>query len=233
MSDCNLSLQDKIGYRFENQELFRRALTHSSFANERKINKIEDYERLEFLGDAVLEMVSSEHLFRLYPEYSEGELTRLRASLVCEQALSFCAAQLGIGEAIFLGKGEEATGGRKRPSVTSDVVEAIIGAIFLDGGLDKAKEFILKFVLNDIENKHLFYDSKTILQEQVQKNKNSVLTYELIREEGPDHEKQFVVQALIDGVVRATGTGHSKKLAEQEAAYQILLEMKVKDKDKK
>lgn len=220
------TLQEKIGYQFYDEKLLRQALTHSSYANERKINKCKDYERLEFLGDAILEMVSSEFLFRKFPELPEGQLTKMRASMVCEPSLAFCAKDLKLGKYLFLGKGEEATGGRERASVTSDVMEAITGAIFLDGGLEPAKSFIMNFILNDLEEKQLFYDSKTILQEQIQKMPGKTISYELIGEEGPDHDKVFCVDVLIDGVKVASGKGKNKKSAEQEAAYRVLLQMK-------
>ncbi len=219
-------LQKRIQYHFYDEKLIRQALTHSSYANERKINKCGDYERLEFLGDAILEMVSSEFLFRQYPDMPEGKLTKLRASIVCEPSLAFCAKDLELGKFLFLGKGEEATGGRNRASVTSDVMEAIIGAIFLDGGLEAAKRFIMNFILNDIEEKQLFYDSKTILQEQVQKSPGKTISYILTGEEGPDHDKIFCVDVLIDGEKLASGKGKNKKSAEQEAAYKVLLQMK-------
>lgn len=219
-------LQKRIGYHFYDEKLIRQALTHSSYANERKINKCGDYERLEFLGDAILEMVSSEFLFRKYPDMPEGKLTKLRASMVCEPSLAFCAQDLELGKFLFLGKGEEATGGRNRASVTSDVMEAIIGAIFLDGGLESAKLFIMNYILNDIEDKQLFYDSKTILQEQIQKTPGKTISYVLTGEEGPDHDKIFCVDVLIDGETLASGKGKNKKSAEQEAAYKVLLQMK-------
>lgn len=223
-------LEEVIGYHFYDEQLLRRALTHSSYANERKINRCGDYERLEFLGDAVLELVTSEFLYLRYPKLPEGQLTKLRASMVCEPALAYCARDLQLGRYLFLGKGEAATGGRNRASITSDVMEAIIGAIYLDSGIAQAKSFIMRFILNDIEDKQLFYDSKTILQEQIQKTPGSVLSYELVSEEGPEHEKVFTVNALIDGRISASGRGRSKKAAEQEAAYQILLEMKKEGK---
>lgn len=219
-------LQEKIGYHFYDEKLLRQALTHSSYANERKINKCGDYERLEFLGDAVLEMVSSEFLYCKFPNLPEGQLTKMRASMVCEPSLAYCAKDLELGKYLFLGKGEEATGGRNRASVTSDVMEAITGAIFLDGGLESAKAFIMKFILNDLEEKQLFYDSKTILQEQIQKTPGKTIAYELVEEKGPDHDKVFCVDVLIDGKKAASGTGKNKKSAEQEAAYQVLLQMK-------
>lgn len=161
-------LEKRIGYTFRDKKLLRQALTHSSFANEQKINKLEDYERLEFLGDAVLELVSSDFLFHENPQMPEGKLTKLRSSMVCEPALAYCARDLELGQYMLLGKGEEATGGRGRDSITSDVMEAVIGAMYLDGGFQAAHDFIHRFVLSDLENKILFYDSKTVLQEMIQ-----------------------------------------------------------------
>lgn len=216
-------LEERIGYVFADKKLLRQALTHSSFANEQKINKWDDYERIEFLGDAVLELVSSEYLYRENPRMPEGELTKMRSSMVCEPALAYCARDIGLGDFIFLGRGEEATGGRKRESITSDVMEAVIGAIYLDGGLACAKAFIDRFVLSDLENKQLFYDSKTILQEQVQKSGEGKLHYVLVEESGPEHDKLFRVEAMIDGRKIGEGSGRTKKHAEQQAAYQALL----------
>ena len=184
-------LEEKIGYCFQDQELLKHALRHSSYVNEKHMKKHECNERLEFLGDAVLEVVSSEFLFFEHQTMPEGELTKKRASMVCEPALAFCARDIDLGEYLLLGKGEEATGGRKRDSVTSDAMEALIGAIYLDGGFASAKEFIHRFILNDLENKKLFFDSKTILQEIVQGSSDEHVSYELIREEGPDHNKTF------------------------------------------
>ena len=228
MNELLEELQDKIGYRFQNTELLKQALTHSSFANEQKINKLKDYERLEFLGDAVLELVSSEFLFRENPQMPEGQLTKLRASMVCEPALAYCAKDIDLGSYILLGRGEEYTGGRYRSSITSDVMEAIIGAIFLDGGIENAKKHIYRFILSDLENKILFFDSKTILQEEIQKKKDAQLRYELIGESGPDHNKQFTVDAYLNDVLIGSGTGRTKKAAEQQAAYEALLKMKGK-----
>ena len=219
-------LELKIGYRFRDTSLLKQAMTHSSYANEKKIFKMKDYERLEFLGDAVLELVSSEFLFQSHPEMPEGKLTKLRSSCVCEPALAFCAREIALEKFMFLGKGEEATGGRNRDSITSDVCEALIGAIYLDGGFANAKEFIYKFVLSDIENKQLFYDSKTILQEIVQRENEGMLHYVLIKEEGPDHDKTFIVEAKIDDKKIGEGSGRTKKAAEQQAAYQAILAMK-------
>ncbi len=219
-------LEEKIQYCFRNQTLLRQALTHSSFSNEQKINRYPDYERLEFLGDAVLELVSSDYMFHENPRMSEGELTKRRSSIVCEPALAFCARQIGLERFILLGKGEEATGGRKRDSIISDVMEAVIGAVYLDSGIEEARNFIRRFILSDLEHKQLFYDAKTILQEEVQKENCGLLRYELIREEGPEHDKNFVVEALIGDRKAGTGTGHSKKAAEQQAAYAALLKRK-------
>lgn len=218
--------EEKIGYQYQDQSLLTQALTHSSYANERHLGKQADNERLEFLGDAVLEIVTSEFLFHRYPKHPEGELTRLRASMVCEPTLAFCTRELELGKYLLLGKGEEQTGGRERKSILSDALEAVIGSIYLDGGFANAKEFIFRFVLNDIEHKQLFYDSKTILQELVQGNFSQELHYHLLSEEGPDHDKKFVVEARIGTDVYGQGVGRTKKGAEQEAAYHTLLLLK-------
>ncbi len=219
-------LEEKIEYCFRDKKLLRQALTHSSYSNEQKINKLPDYERLEFLGDAVLELVSSDHIFRENPEMSEGELTKFRSSIVCEPALAFCARQIGLEEFILLGRGEELTGGRKRDSIISDVMEATIGAIYLDSGIEEARAFIGRFILSDLEHKQLFYDAKTILQEEIQKENGGVLRYELVREEGPEHDKTFVVEVMVGDRMAGRGNGHSKKAAEQHAAYEALLRRK-------
>lgn len=216
-------LVEKIGYQYKDKTLLEQALTHSSFANEQKINKSMNYERLEFLGDAVLELVSSEFLFRTNPDMPEGQLTRTRASMVCEPALAYCARDLELNKYIHLGKGEEMTGGRYRDSIISDVMEAVIGSLYLDGGFDVAHDFIHRFILSDLENKILFYDAKTVLQEIVQKTPGNVLTYELISEEGPDHNKLFRVEASINGKALTQGCGRTKKAAEQQAAYDAIL----------
>ena len=215
-------LEQVIGYEFNEQRLLQQALTHSSFSNEQKVNKQKNYERLEFLGDAVLELASSKFFYQQHPEMAEGQLTKLRSSMVCEPALAFCARDIELGKYILLGKGEEATGGRERDSITSDVMEAVIGAVYLDGGFEEAEKFILKYILSDLENKKLFYDSKTILQERVQKDGRE-LHYVLVEESGPDHDKQFTVAVLVDGERVSVGEGHTKKAAEQQAAYQALL----------
>ncbi|MCH5257055.1 MAG: ribonuclease III [Lachnospiraceae bacterium] len=215
-------LENKICYHFNDKLLLRQALTHSSFANEQKINKYADYERLEFLGDAILELVSSEFLFHNNLTMKEGELTKFRASIVCESALAYCARDFGLEEYILLGKGEEMTGGRTKDSIIADVMEAIIGAIYLDSGMNKASDYIHKFILSDLEHKQLFYDAKTILQEFVQRENKGTLNYVLISEKGPDHDKVFVVEARIDNKKIGTGNGRTKKAAEQQAAYEAL-----------
>ena len=230
MSDLK-KFQESIGYTFKNEQLLKQALTHSSYANEKHLKKLSDNERLEFLGDAVLEVVSSEFLFQNYPNLTEGQLTKLRASIVCESTLATCTEVIHLGDYLFLGKGEDRTGGRGRKSVLSDAMEAVIGAIYLDGGFANAKEFVLKFIMTDIEHKHLFYDSKTILQEIVQ-GEHEQLTYVLLGETGPDHDKTFEVGVLIGRKEISTGKGHTKKAAEQEAAYQALLVLETQKKQK-
>ena len=185
-------------------------------------------ERLEFLGDAVLEVVSSDFLFHRFPEMPEGNLTKTRASMVCEPTLAYCAREISLGDYLLLGKGEDATGGRMRESITSDALEAVIGAIYLDGGLANAKEFIDRFVLNDMEHKQLFYDSKTILQELVQSTGEELLSYEILKEEGPDHNKVFEVRAMLGSREIGRGVGRTKKAAEQTAAYKAILTLKGK-----
>ncbi len=223
-------LESAIGYTFRDAGLLRQALMHSSYTNEKHLPKHRCNERLEFLGDAVLELISSEYLFRNSPDTPEGELTRTRASMVCEPSLAICARDIGLGEYLLLGKGEDATGGRSRDSVTSDALEALIGAIYLDGGFTSAKEFIHRAVLTDLEDKKLFYDSKTILQEMVQGAKAGRITYRLTGEDGPDHEKSFHVEVLIGERVYGEGTGRSKKAAEQQAAYHGILQLRKKEK---
>ena len=222
-------LETLIGYSFRNPELLENAMRHSSYANENRM-KDKDNERLEFLGDAVLELSSSEYIFCRYPKMPEGDMTKLRASIVCEPTLALCAAPIELGSFLRLGRGEEQTGGRNRDSIVSDALEALIGAIYLDGGFANAKEFVLRFILNDIENKQLFYDSKTILQEMVQSMfKGQTMSYHMVREEGPDHDKKFVMQVFIGQKGYAEGSGRTKKSAEQQAAYQTILMLKEKE----
>jgi ribonuclease-3 len=218
-----MQFEDTIGYRFQDAALLRQAFTHSSFTNEHKINKPQNYERLEFLGDAVLEMITSDTLFHQYEEMSEGDLTRTRASLVCELALASKARELSLDQYVLLGKGEEATGGRNRDSIVADVVESLIGAIFIDGGIDEAESFIRRFVLTDIENNRLFFDSKTKLQEVVQKTYRKAIRYRILDMVGPEHDKMFHVEVTMGDKQIGKGSGHTKKAAEQEAAYAALL----------
>ncbi len=216
-------LEERIGYRFRDISLLQRAVTHSSFANEQKINRIGNYERLEFLGDAVLELVTSEFLFHEHPDMPEGELTKTRASMVCEPSLAFCARDLELGEFMRLGRGEEHAGGRGRDSIISDGMEAVVGAIYLDGGMEAAKAFINRFILSDLEDKQLFYDSKSNLQELIQGKLKKEFRYELLSESGPEHNKTFAVEVLMEDKSLGKGLGRTKKAAEQQAAYQALL----------
>ncbi len=219
-----LAFEEKIGYTFADPDLLVMALTHSSYSNENRLKKYLCNERLEFLGDAVLELISSEYIYRDNPTKPEGDLTRIRASYVCEPTLALCAREIGLGDYILLGKGENMTGGRDRDSILSDALEATIGAIYLDGGFERAREYVQHFVLKDIEHKKLFYDSKTILQEIVQ-SKHRSMNYELLSESGPDHNKSFTVAVVIEGETIATATGRTKKKAEQSAAYQAILKL--------
>ena len=228
MKQTQENLEQAIGYRFRNKKLLTQALTHSSYANEHRMDKMYCNERLEFLGDAVLEVVSSDFLFHRFPEMPEGNLTKTRASMVCEPTLAYCAREISLGDYLLLGKGEDATGGRMRESITSDALEAVIGAIYLDGGFANAKEFIDRFVLNDMEHKQLFYDSKTILQELVQSTGEELLSYEILKEEGPDHNKVFEVRAMLGSREIGRGVGRTKKAAEQTAAYKAILTLKGK-----
>ena len=218
--------QDKITYHFSKKELLLEALTHRSYTNENPNQNRRDNERLEFLGDAVLEIVSSEILFAMYPDWPEGKLTKCRASIVCEPTLAYCCRKIDFGKYLYLGKGEDHTGGRNRPSILSDAFEAVIGAIYLDGGLAPARSFIQTFIMHDIEHMQLFHDSKTILQEIVQGRSDGPLTYVLISESGPDHAKEYTISARIGDQIYGEGKGHTKKAAEQEAAYQTILLLK-------
>ncbi len=223
--DAARELEKKLDYSFKNPEYLLKALTHSSYANEQKLEKTDDYERLEFLGDAVLELSVSDYLFKNMPDLREGEMTKLRAALVCEPTLAFCARALDLNNYILLGKGEEMTGGRTRDSIISDVFEAVTGAIYLDGGLERAKAFIYEYVLTDMYNKIEFVDSKTNLQEYVQ-DKGLELRYELLSEKGPAHDREYEAAVIVDNKEIARGTGKSKKHAEQEAAYSALLKIR-------
>lgn len=220
--------QKKIGIEFRNVKLLQHALIHSSYANERRMSKEKNNERLEFLGDAVLELASSDYLYRTYRSEPEGKLTKLRASLVCEPTLAGCARDIDLGRYIKLSRGEDMTGGRDRDSILSDAFEAVIGAVYLDQGMETAAAFVEKYLFQDVENKVLFFDAKTNLQEIVQGEGKGSLFYELIGEEGPDHQKIFTVEAKIGDKVIGTGSGRSKKSAEQHAAFEAIKRYKKK-----
>lgn len=223
-----MELEKSIQYSFHDKSIITQALTHSSYANEQKINKKIHNERIEFLGDAVLELVVSEYLYRTYPEKNEGEMTKLRSSLVCEFTLSQCAEDISLGDYLYLSKGEHLTGGRERPSILCDAFEAIIGAIYLDGGFEPAQVFIHHYLLDRAADRTLFYDAKTNLQELVQRDSKDFIIYELIEENGPDHDKEFVVKVIIGEKEVGQGKGKTKKAAEQMAAYQSILKIKNK-----
>ncbi len=218
-------LEERLGYTFTNSELLRSALYHSSYANEHRGMGIASNERLEFLGDAVLGFVSADYLYRKHPDLPEGELTRIRAALVCEESLHEVAQSLHLGDFLMLGKGEESGGGRRRPSILADAVEAVLAAVYLDGGIDKVRSLIHRILLEKeqeqvVENRRR--DCKTELQELVQRKPNQVLHYELVSESGPDHAKVFAVAVTLNGQVIGLGSGHSKKEAEQSAARAAL-----------
>ncbi len=215
-------LQEKIGYSFKNVQLLQTALTHSSYANEASSQEIKSNERLEFLGDSVLGIITAENFYMNYKSFPEGDLTKLRAATVCEKSLCDFARELDLGEFLFLGRGEMATGGNKRPSILADAFEALIAAIYLDGGMDAAKGFVLKYVDNSVK-KHLgFKDHKTVLQEVIQRNPGEIIEYVLVGETGPDHDKRFEVEVHLNSNVIGRGVGTSKKKAEQIAAQEAL-----------
>ena len=220
-------LEAAIGYRFRNISLLQNALTHSSYANERWHNSLLSKERLEFLGDSILGMVVAEYLYRNFPDRPEGELTRMRADMVCETSLAQIAVRLDLGKHLLLGHGEERFGGRTRPSILADAVESVIAASFLDGGMAAAESFINRFVLCDVPVSKLHNtDYKTALQELIQQKKNQVLVYRLVGESGPDHDKTFIAQVLLNDEVIGEGSGSSKKRAEQDAARVALESLK-------
>ncbi len=215
-------LLNSISYSFKDEKLLITALTHKSY----EVNKTEsgdvNNERMEYLGDAVLELVTSDFLYKNYKDMSEGEMTKLRASLVCEPALAIDAREINLQDFIYLGKGEENSGGRNRDSIISDALEAVIGAIYLDGGVDVATKFINTFVLNDIEHKKTFFDSKTVLQERVDAANLGTIQYQIVGESGPDHNKVFDAIVKLNDEIIGKGTGHTKKQAEQQAAIEAI-----------
>ncbi len=216
-----------IGYRFSDPELLCRALSHSSYTNETK-RLSESNERLEFLGDSVLSIIVAEYLFKNYSKFPEGELTKLRASLVCEKSLAAFAREIDLGRFLFLGKGEQQNGGRERPSILADAFEAVLAAMYLDGGMEVARQHVLRFVEPELKNhtvEEAFHDYKTQLQEIIQRNPEEELLYVLTDEQGPDHNKSFTVEVRLNSNVIGQGVGHSKKQAEQYAAKQALILM--------
>lgn len=223
-------LQEKVKYRFKDNNILIRALTHSSFANEHKKMNIQYNERLEFLGDSVLNIIVSDYIYNKYPEHLEGDLTKLRATVVCEPVLANAAKKLELGKYLLLGKGEEATGGRERASILADAFEALIAAIYIDGGLSNARKFVLDSLSNYIEKAvkgQLFLDYKTQLQEIVQREGNDKINYIVVKEEGPDHNKTFHIEVNINEKIIGKGIGKNKKEAEQSAAKDALLKLGV------
>ncbi len=222
------TLEEKLGYTFRDRSLLENALTHSSCANESR-GKLQSNERLEFLGDSILGMVVAEHLFRNHPDLPEGELTRTRAALVCEESLVEVASELGLGDYLKLGKGEQAGGGRKRPSIRADAVEAVLAAVYLDGGIGSARKIIQKYILTrEVSSLSGIRDFKTALQELVQRESGQVLKYRLTGESGPDHDKRFFVEVDLNGSPIGNGAGHSKKEAEQMAAKAAIQKLQKK-----
>jgi ribonuclease III len=223
-------LQDRLGIHFRNDKLLKQAFTHSSYVNEHRRKPYEDNERLEFLGDAVLELTVSNYLFEKYPMMSEGELTKLRAAIVCEPSLVVFANQLSFGEFVLLGKGEEMTGGRERPAMLADVFESFIGALYLDAGLEPVVQFLQKVVFPRIDEgafSHVM-DFKSQLQELIQRDNCGTLQYKILQEKGPAHNREFISTVLLNGETLGTGIGKSKKEAEQRAAELALREIKQK-----
>ena len=220
------TLEEKLGYEFRDPALLENALTHSSCANESR-GRLQSNERLEFLGDSILGMVVADHLYRNHPDLPEGELTRTRAALVCEDSLVEVAEALRLGEYLHLGKGEEAGGGRKRPSIQADAVEAVLAAVYLDGGIGAARKIVQQYILcREVEGLTSPRDYKTALQELVQRESGQVLKYRLTGEEGPDHDKRFFVEVDLNGEMAGRGKGHSKKEAEQMAAKAAIAKLK-------
>lgn len=220
------TIEEKIGYTFQNKELLKKALTHTSYAYE---NNIESNEKLEFLGDSILEFISSKYLYNNYPELKEGEMTKVRATVVCEKSLYEVAKMHDFSDFLYLGKSEKKMGGKERPAILADSVEAVIAAIYLDGGIEEAEKFIIESLKEDIEiaTKHVGdKDYKTVLQEKLQEHGDVKIEYELIKEEGPDHNKSFEVQVSCNGRILAKGQGRSKKEAQMKAAQKALEKLK-------
>ncbi len=214
-------LENKIGYSFSDKSRLDIAFTHKSYTNEKTCVNFQSYERYEFLGDAILEFLTSEYLFKNYSHKTEGELTKLRASLVCEFTLSKIARDLNLGSYCLFSKGEKITGGANRDSILCDLFESLLGAMYLDGGIEPARKFVETHLLTDIEHKQLFYDAKTTLQEYAQKREKKI-SYVILEEKGPDHNKEYIIQVMMDDEKGACGAGHNKKSAEQMAAFNTL-----------
>ncbi len=215
-------LEEKIKYKFRNRDYLTEALTHSSYANENR-NGRESNERLEFLGDSVVSIVAADLLFERFPHTSEGELSKIRSGLVCTASLCAFANEISLGDFLFLGKGEEMSGGRQRSTILENAFEALTAAIYLDGGLEKARAFVLGFLINALDNHRInFKDYKTLLQEVVQQNHDETLNYVIVGESGPDHDKRFEVEVHLNSNIIGRGIGRSKKQAEQEAAREAL-----------
>lgn len=218
-------LEEKIHYRFHNKQLLHEALTHTSYANEHRANRTGHNERLEFLGDSVLNLVITTYLFKKLKNVSEGEMSRIRSTIVCEKSLRMSADTFGLNHFILLGKGEEQTGGRDRDSIIADAMEALIGAIYVDSGIESAESFIMEYMTETIRlgaQGLLFKDYKTQYQELVQKHTDAKIEYHVIEEKGPDHKKVFTVELMVDGEAISTGTGRNKKEAEQSAAKEAI-----------
>ena len=223
MKNDYTSFEEVLGYKFKNLDYLDVAFTHKSYVNESKEDII-SYERYEFLGDAILQFIVSKELFLRYPDKSEGELTKLRASLVCEYTLSQITRDFGFGDYLYLSHGEEMTGGKNRSSILCDLFESVLGAIYLDGGIEEAEKYVQKFLLTDIEHKSTFYDAKSILQEYVQ-SKGGKIEYRLVDTTGPEHNRTYESVVTIDSVDYEKGTGHTKKMAEQVAAHRTIIKL--------
>ncbi|NLY47110.1 MAG: ribonuclease III [Tissierella sp.] len=226
-----VSLEQNLNNKFKNKELLNLAMTHSSYANEHKMGIVENNERLEFLGDAILSLVVSQYLYKKYPNHPEGELTKIRAKVVCESSLAYAAKKIEIGKFLLLGKGEEATGGRVRESILADAAEAIVGAIYMDSDFETTNSILLSYFESDIVHAvakgNLFIDFKTELQEIVQKKSKSTMEYVVVKEEGPDHNKRFYIDVVVNNESIGTGRGRNKKDAEQMAAKEALIRLGV------
>lgn len=224
---CLKALEENLNYKFKDIKLLETALTHSSYANEHNMKITENNERLEFLGDTIVSLIVSRYLYKKYPRYPEGELTKIRASVVCESSLAFIAKKINLGEFLLLGKGEEATGGRERESILGDASEALVGAVYMDSDFETTSKLLLDKFENDLVHAvakgSLFIDYKTDLQENLQKKKRAKIEYNVSKEEGPDHNKVFHIEVLIDNIVIGQGLGRNKKEAEQMAAKEALL----------